>query len=77
MDTHALAKTGFTLIRSLLEGRIPGGPVPALALADALHNLPEPGNTHLEEITLQDLNEFVTKYPEFRSSLSAAVQFPE
>ncbi|WP_321266875.1 hypothetical protein [Alcaligenes faecalis] len=76
-DTHALAKVGFTIIRGLLDGRIPGGSAPAVDLADALHNLPEPGNRFLEELTLLDLNEFVTNYPEFRSFLSTVVEFPE
>lgn len=76
-DTLALAKVGFTIIRGLLDGRIPGGLAPATDLADALHNLPEPGNKFLEELTLLDLNDFVIKYPEFRSFLSVIVQFPE
>ena len=77
LNTHALAKIGFTLIRGLLEGRIPGGTAPAIDLADALHNFPEHGNKLHEELTLQDLSNFVIKYPEFRSFLSVAVQFPE
>ena len=69
IDTHALAKIGFTLIRDLLAGRVQGGPAAALDLAEALHNLPEPGNTFLEELTLRNLDVFVAKYPEFRSPL--------
>ncbi len=42
-NTHALAKAGFITIRNLLEGRVEGGSAAALALAEALHNLPEPG----------------------------------
>ncbi|CAK7035882.1 MAG: hypothetical protein BACC_04488 [Bacteroides sp.] len=75
LDTHVLARIGFTLIRSLIQGRRPGGLAAALDLADALHNLPEPGNEFLVELTLKSLDEFVSNYPEFKSSLSAAVDF--
>lgn len=77
LDTHVLAKTGFTLIRSLLEGRLPGGQAAALDLAEALHNLPEPGNAFLEELTLRNLTQLVAKHPQFRQPLSAAIRFPE
>lgn len=77
LDTHVLAKTGFTLIRGLLEGRLLGGPAAALDLAEALHNLPEPGNAFLEELTLRNLTQLVAKHPQLRQPLTAAVQLPE
>lgn len=58
-----LARTGFVLIRGLLDGRIKGGQKAALDLAEALHNLPDTGNTFAYELTAQKLREFVAKYP--------------
>ena len=63
MDTHALAKEGFITIRNLLEGRIEGGVAAALALAEALHNLPEAGNTFLENLTRESLQGVAENYP--------------
>ncbi|UWZ79375.1 hypothetical protein L9S41_17085 [Geoalkalibacter halelectricus] len=58
-----LARTGFVLIRGLLDGRIKGGQKAALDLAEALHNLPDTGNSFAYELTAQQLREFATKYP--------------
>lgn len=74
INTHALAKAGFMQIRNLLEGRLPGGPAAALDLAEALHNLPEPGNAFLENLTLRNLEQVIAKYPQLRGSL---VQFTQ
>jgi len=63
MDTHELAKTGFTTIRNLLQGRVEGGDKAALALAEALHNLPDPGNTFQEKITQEKIRKFIESYP--------------
>ena len=80
LDTHLLAKIGFTLIRGLLAGRVPGGVAAALDIAEALHTLPKPGSTgspFFEELTLRNLTQVVAKYPQFRLPFAAAVQFPE
>lgn len=77
MDSHDLAKTGFTLIRGLLEGRIQGGSVAALDLAEALHNLPDPGNTFLVELTLRNLTKVAARHPQLRASLAAVAPLPE
>ena len=45
--------------------------------AEALHNLPEPGNAFLEELTLRNLTQLVAKHPQLRQPLTAAVQLPE
>ena len=66
-DAQPLAKAGFLLIRNLLEGRVAGGSAVALEVAEALHNLPEPGNRFLECHTLKAVGDFVTRHPEFRS----------
>lgn len=69
IDTHSLAKTGFTLIRGLLNGSIKGGAAVALELAEALHNLPEPGNDFLQEWTLKSVRKFTTKHPHLKAYL--------
>lgn len=82
INTHALAKAGFTTIRNLLEGRVEGGSAAALALAEALHNLPEPGNTFLQntflqKLTLDRLQEFTESYPHLALMLNSAAAKPE
>ncbi len=74
IDTLALANVGFMQIRNLLEGRLQGGPAAALDLAEALHNLPEPGNAFLENLTLRNLEQVIAKHPQLRDSL---VQFTQ
>ncbi|WP_459252881.1 hypothetical protein [Acinetobacter baumannii] len=78
-NTHALAKAGFITIRNLLEGRVEGGSAAALALAlaEALHNLPEPGNTFLQKLTLDRLQEFTESYPHLALMLNSAAAKPE
>lgn len=74
IDTIALAKVGFMQIRNLLEGRLPGGSAAAFDLAEALHNLPEPGNAFLHNLTLRNLEQVIVKYPQLRSSLVPFMQ---
>jgi len=63
MDTRNLSKIGFTIIRNLLEGRCDGGAEAAKELADVLHNLPEPGNWFLSNLTKDLLAAYIGKYP--------------
>jgi len=77
INTHALAKAGFITIRNLLEGRVEGGSAAARALAEALHNLPEPGNTFLQKLTLDRLQEFTESYPHLALMLNSAAAKPE
>lgn len=45
----------------------------ALELAEALHNLPEPGNDFLQELTLKSVREFTTKHPHLKAYLSESL----
>jgi hypothetical protein len=69
--------TPWHTIRNLLEGRVEGGSAAALALAEALHNLPEPGNTFLQKLTLDRLQEFTESYPHLALMLNSAAAKPE
>jgi len=68
INTTALAKEGFTLIRNLLQQRyrrhINDADTKALALdiAEALHNLPEPGNTFQEALTIDRVAELTNNH---------------
>ncbi len=62
MNTQALAKEGFTLIRNLLEGRVPGGHALALKVSEALHNLPEPGNDFLVNMICENVTALADEY---------------
>lgn len=73
MDTFSLAKWGFTTIRNLLEGRIPGGSEAAKVLAEALHNLPEPDNEFCVDMTIERLARFKEKFPEASEGMSSIV----
>lgn len=74
INTHELAKTGFLMIRKLLQGRLSGGPTAALQLAEAFHSLPESESEFLEELVSQKLNQLIAKYPEFRDHLERFTQ---
>jgi hypothetical protein len=77
MDTLGLSKTGFTIIRNLLQGRIEGGTKAAEQLAEGLHNLPEPGNDFLAQMTTERLNAFVNDYPQFADTIGQHVELNE
>ena len=69
MDVLGLSKTGFTLIRNLLQGRAPGGAEAAEKLSEALHNLPEPGNDFLQKMTTEKLEKFMVEYPDLAAGI--------
>jgi len=77
MDTHGLAKAGFLIIRNILEGRCSGGIEAAFELAEALHNLPEPGNKVTTKLTVDLLSAFVGKYPQHHEHLALYVQIKD
>lgn len=77
VDTHNLAKSGFTAIRNLLEGREKGGSEAALALAEALHNLPERENRFCHELVLEGLIAFGKKYPHLKRYYSPFIEDEE
>lgn len=58
-----LARDGFTIIRSILEGRIAGGVDLALALSEALHNFPIQGDYYSLKLTVEKLSPLVDKHP--------------
>ncbi len=74
MDVFGLSKSGFTLIRNLLQGRIAGGAQAAEELAESLHNLPEPGNEFLHNLTIDHLKNFVRKYPDLAKYIEPYVK---
>lgn len=73
IDTNELSRAGFTLIRNLLQGREKGGESAALELADALHNLPSPGNEFLDNLTRERLREFIAKHPHLAPTIKKAI----
>ena len=77
MDTLGLSKTGFTIIRNILQGRNEGGAKAAEQLAEALHNLPEPGNDYLTRMTIDNLQAFVTDYPQYADILGQHVELTD
>ena len=66
VNVHKLTKTGFLMVRKLLQGSLPGGPTAAIQLAEVFHSLPESGDNFYEVLTIEKLNKLITKYPEFR-----------
>jgi hypothetical protein len=77
MDTLRLSKTGFTLIRDLLQGRIEGGVKAAEQLADALHNLPDPGDDFLNRMTIERLQAFAHNHPQIAHIIGEYVDLTE
>ncbi|MBE0362243.1 hypothetical protein PULV_a4060 [Pseudoalteromonas ulvae UL12] len=71
MNTNALSKEGFTLIRNALEVRNSGGQQLAIDIAEALHNLPDDNsNTFLIDMTEERVKELASKYSECEKLLA-------